>query len=165
MRALSLVLCACAGMLGSAASAATEPAHPLDHEWVAVDPLQLASMRGGMQMPSGLALSFGFERVVYVNGQLVASARVHIADVARMSTEQAEALVALQQGRLIQNGAGPRLAEGPDAGAWVIQNTLDGQDIRAVTTLDLSVDTLGLLQQSNAYETVHNALITAPGGP
>ena len=47
----------------------------------------------------------------------------------------------------------------------VIQNTLDGQDIRAVTTLDLSVDTLGLLQQSNAYETVHNALITAPGGP
>ena len=50
-------------------------------------------------------------------------------------------------------------------GGLVIQNTLDGQHIRAQTTLDVSVNTLGLFQALNAGDALRNAGFTAPGSP
>ena len=49
-------------------------------------------MRGGFQLPSGATLSFGIERVVYVNGELAASTAVRVADLSRLSAEEARAL-------------------------------------------------------------------------
>ena len=46
----------------------------LGSDWVAMTPQKLDRMRGGFVLPSGLLLSFGIERAVYVNGELVATA-------------------------------------------------------------------------------------------
>ena len=137
---------------------------PLGDEWVPVDPARLADMRGGLLMPSGLSLSFGIERLVYVNGQLVASATLQIADVGRMTADQANALAAINAGMVVQVGGGNRID--PGAGnTLIIQNTLDGQDIRALTTLNIGVDTLATLQELNTYDALHSALMTSPGSP
>lgn len=133
-------------------------------EWIPVDPARLAAMRGGLQLPSGLALSFGIERLVYVNGELVASASVRIADVARITPEQAAALDAVGDGMVVQIGEGNRI-DPVGGGVLVIQNSLPGQDIRVLTTLDVGVGTLGMLQEMNTYGALQGALAGAAGGP
>jgi hypothetical protein len=125
---------------------------------------RLETSRGGFDLPSGLQASFGFARVVYVNGELVASTRVSIPDIAAMTPEQAQALAEAQRGQLLQLGDGNR-ADAVPGGGLVIQNTLDGQDIRATTTLDIGVNTLGLFQDLNAQAAMQDALIAAPGAP
>ncbi|HET6782380.1 MAG TPA: hypothetical protein VFH12_00935 [Pseudoxanthomonas sp.] len=138
---------------------------PLGQEWVPVDPARLAEMRGGLMMPSGMVLSFGIERLVYVNGQLVASATLQIPDLGRMTADQASALAAINEGRVVQIGEGNRIDPGASGNALVIQNTLDGQAISALTTLNVGVGTLGMLQEINTYDALHNALIASPGSP
>ncbi len=138
---------------------------PLGAEWSPIDPSRLLDMRGGLQMPSGLALSFGIQRLVYVNGELVASAQLRIPDIGNITEDQAQALAAINQGTVVQVGEGNRFDLDSAGGALVIQNTLDGQDIQALTTLDVSVDTLGMLQQLNTFDALQRALIAAPGAP
>ncbi|MET1162967.1 MAG: hypothetical protein ABWY48_10560 [Pseudoxanthomonas sp.] len=134
-------------------------------EWIPMDPARLAELRGGLMMPSGILLSFGIERLVYVNGQLIASATVQIPDLARMTTEQANALAAISEGRVIQIGEGNRIDSTAGGNALVIQNTLDGQNINALITLNVGVGTLGMLQELNSYDALRSALITSPGLP
>lgn len=134
-------------------------------DWIPIDPARLHEMRGGLQMPSGLSLSFGIERAVYVNGELVASASLHIADISRISTDQAKALVAMNEGMVVRIGEGNQLDATGIGNGLLIQNTLDGQDIQAITTLDVGVDTLGTLQEMNTYDALQSALLNTPGGP
>ncbi len=157
---------ALAGVGWPDATPAREPVAPrgLGLEWVAVAPATLDHYRGGYQMPSGLLLSFGIERVAFINGQLVASTRISIPDIAKMTAAQAQELSRLNQTQLVQVGAG-NVFHDPGNGGLVIQNTLDGQDIRTRTTLDVSVNTLGMFQQLNAGDALRNAALGAPGGP
>ena len=138
---------------------------PARADWTPIDPARLLYMRGGMQMPSGLSISFGIERAVYVNGELVASASLRIPDISQMSTEQAKALAAMNDGMVVRVGEGNTLDAAGIGNALVIQNTLDGQDIEAVTTLDAGVNTLGMLQEMNTFDALQNALLNTPGGP
>ena len=137
----------------------------LGSEWQPVDPGRLAQMRGGFQMPSGMMLSFGIERVVLVNGELTARIAVQIPDVARITPEQAQALADFNRGLVVQIGDGNRFDPAQAAGGLVIQNTLDDQDIRTLTRIDVGVDTLGAYQSLNASGALTDALIRAPGGP
>lgn len=138
---------------------------PSRNDWTPIDPARLLEMRGGLQMPSGLSLSFGIERAVYVNGELVASASLRIADISQISTDQAKALVAMNEGMVVRVGEGNTFDAAGMHNGLVIQNTLDGQDIQAITTLDVGVDTLGMLQEMNTFDALQNALLNAPGGP
>lgn len=157
----------CIGLPVPLDALAQEHAHGVQsrNDWTPIDPARLLQMRGGLQMPSGLSLSFGIERAVYVNGELVASASLRIADISRISTEQAKALVAMNEGMVVRVGEGNTLDAAGIGNGLVIQNTLDGQDIQAITTLDVGVDTLGMLQEMNAFDALQNALLNAPGGP
>jgi hypothetical protein len=139
--------------------------HRFGHEWVPVDPARLADMRGGLMMPSGLVLSFGIERLVYVNGQLVASANLQIPDLGRMTADQASALAAINEGRVVQIGENNRIDPGASGNALVIQNTLDGQAITALNTLNVGVGTLATLQEINSFDALRSALIASPGSP
>lgn len=165
-----LLLCILYGLGASPSAISTAGAqskladHALGAEWIPVDPARLANMRGGLQLPSGLSLSFGMDRLVYVNGDLVASTRVHIPDIAHMTPAEAAALVALNQGMVVQIGEGNVITQGSSANGLLIQNTLDNQDIRALTNLQVGVDTLGMLQELNTYDALHNAGIASPGG-
>ena len=137
----------------------------LGAEWQPVDPGRLAQMRGGFQMPSGMMLSFGIERVVFLNGELTARIAVQIPDVARITPEQAQALADFNRGMVVQIGEGNRFDPAQVAGGLVIQNTLDDQDIRTLTRIEVGVDTLGSYQSLNANGALTDALIRAPGGP
>jgi hypothetical protein len=137
----------------------------LGTEWQPVDPGRLAQMRGGFQMPSGMTLSFGIERVVFVNGALTARIAVQIPDVARITPEQAQALADFNRGLVVQIGDGNRVDPAQVAGGLVIQNTLDDQDIRTLTRIDVGTDTLGAYQHLNASGALTDALLRAPGGP
>nr|WP_298151098.1 hypothetical protein [uncultured Pseudoxanthomonas sp.] len=137
----------------------------LGAEWRPVDPARLAQMRGGFQMPSGMMLSFGIERVVFLNGELTARIAVQIPDVARITPEQAQALADFNRGMVVQIGEGNRFDPAQVAGGLVIQNTLDDQDIRTLTRIEVGTDTLGAYQNLNANGALTDALIRAPGGP
>lgn len=137
----------------------------LGTEWVAMPVERLDRMRGGFELPSGLVLSFGIERLVYVNGNLVAQASVRIPDVSRITPEQAQALAQMKQGMVVQVGGGNTFAPSGVVDGVVIQNTLDGTDIRAMTTLDVGVGTLGMFQHLNAAAALQDALNRAPGSP
>lgn len=147
----------------------SDPAHsqeahtPLGLEWVAIDLSRLDGMRGGFETPAGLTASFGIERVAFVNGELVAATYVNIPDIGAITVEQAQALSALNDTLLIQIGPGNTF-ETSSLNGVVIQNTLDNQQITTLTTLNVSVSTLGLFQDLNAYTALQSALINAPGG-
>jgi hypothetical protein len=132
--------------------------------WIPHAPETLDGLRGGYQLPSGLLLSFGVERAAWVNGELVSYLRVDIPDIANITPAQAQELSKIAQTQLVQVGEGT-VFNGIGNGGLVIQNTLDGQDIRASTTLDVSVNTLGLFQALNAGDALRNAAFTAPGAP
>lgn len=136
----------------------------LQGDWVAMAPDQLDRMRGGLELPSGLLLSFGIQRVVYVNGELIATTSINVPDIARITTDQAQKLAGLQNTMLVQIGEGNTFVPN-GAGGLVIQNTLNDQDIRALTTLNIGTSTLGLFQDLNSNAAMHDALINAPGGP
>ncbi|MDH5832448.1 hypothetical protein [Luteimonas kalidii] len=142
---------------------AREPAVPgLGPEWRRVEPAALEAQRGGFVMPSGLQASFGFERTVHVNGALVSSLRVRVADVGRITAEEAAQLAALGRTQLIQIGAGN--AAPADVAGLVIQNSLDGQRIQVRSTLDASSNALGLLQALNAAQALQATTATSVGG-
>jgi hypothetical protein len=137
---------------------------PAGTDWVALPPAALDDLRGGFQLPSGLLLSFGIERVAWVNGELVSYLSVNVPDIANITPAQAQELSKIAQVQLVQVGPGNTFNDF-GRGGLVIQNTLDGQHIRAQTTLDVSVNTLGLFQALNAGDALRNAGFTAPGSP
>lgn len=128
--------------------------------WVALPGERLAALRGGFELPSGLPVSFGIERVAYVNGTLVASASVNIPDVSRMTPQQAQALQGFGRPLVIQLGGGNHFdVSGALGGGAVFQNTLDGQHVQALTTINVGVGTLGLFQELNSLSALQNALL------
>lgn len=142
----ALFVAICAGWLPAAGAA--EPAASAG--WVAVPETELDAMRGGFQLPSGLVLSFGIERIAWVNGQMVATQRY---DSANGGTPGA---------LVVQVGQGNHLGSVP-AGGVVIQNTLDNQHIQVGTRIEATVGTLGLFQAINVQDTLQNALKGANG--
>lgn len=134
--------------------------------WVPLDAGRLDAMRGGFVLPAGLVVSFGFERLAWVDGQLVASLRIDIPDLSRITPEQAQQLARLREVQLVQLGHGNvgHAMAGNGAGL-VIQNTLDGVHIRASTTIDASSNALGLLQALNFGGALGQAGLGAPGTP
>lgn len=136
----------------------------LGNDWVAMTPQKLDRMRGGFVLPSGLLVSFGIERAVFVNGEMVATANFNVPNVASITPDQAQGLTGLQDTLLVQVGEGNTFVPSGQGGI-VIQNTLNNQDIRVLTTLDIGANTLGMFQDLNASAALQDALNKAPGGP
>ena len=62
---------------------------------------QLDTMRGGFDLPTGLKVSFGIDRVAFVNGNMVSSTSINIPDVSAMTAQQAQALAAANTSGLV----------------------------------------------------------------
>lgn len=155
----------CTLVAGSAVSLAARggDAGGLGAEWTPIDPARLDAMRGGFQLPSGAMLSFGIERVVYINGELAASMSVRVADLSRLTAEEARALGEFNQGVVIQRGDGNRFEPVRLPGGVVIQNTLNDQHITTVTRLEVDSHVLGTFQGLNAGSALQDALIGSAG--
>lgn len=129
--------------------------------WEAVDGSALDDMRGGFST-GGLVVSLGIERMVSINGQLVASTRFELTAAEGVAGEAADAArSALNNGGLIQNGPGniaPAVMS-PDAlGATIIQNTLNDQTIRSQTIINATVNSATLMQSLNFNDSVGQAI-------
>ncbi|GEM_PF-1694905 len=105
--------------------------------WAPAPEARLEGARGGFESGTGLLVALGVERMVEVNGVVVARNRVELADVAR-------------------------LANAPDAAAalapMLVQNNTNGQLIRSLTTIDLTVNALSTLKGLNLEGNLRQAL-------
>ena len=135
--------------------------------WVAVDTATLDALRGGFTLANGLAISLGIERVVAINGEVVARSSLQLSDIGNLSEEQArQTSAALSSVKLIQNGgANINLAAfaGATLGGTVIQNTLNDQHIESRTIVTASVNSIGLLKALNFNGNVSDAIARAAG--
>lgn len=126
------------GLLLSLAMPAMAQGPP--ENWTPAPDAQLEQARGGFDGGNGLLVALGVERLVEVNGVVVARSRVELADVGR-------------------------LANSPDAGAalapLLVQNNANGQLIRSLTTIDLTVNALSTLKSLNLEGNLRQALTNA----
>ena len=129
---------AVAGWLLVLAGPATAQGPP--EGWAPAPEARLEEARGGFESGNGLLVALGVERMVEVNGVVVARNRVELADVAR-------------------------LANAPDAAAalapMLVQNNTNGQLIRSLTTIDLTVNALSTLKGLNLEGNLRQALSNA----
>lgn len=126
----------------------------------------LDEARGGFDVPGGLTLSLGIERVVSVNGEVLSRTNIAIPDLTTITADQArQAQEALGSARLIQLG-GNNFAgadTGLGSGATLLQNTLNGQTIRTDTIINSSVNSMSLLKDMNFQSTIRDALVRSAG--
>jgi hypothetical protein len=114
--------------------------------------IELDELRGGFVSAEGLKISIGIERAVFINNELVSTMMLRIPDVADIVARGAAA--AELQGSpvsVVQNGPNNSVSQtvldnlGKSGVATIIQNSLDNQAIRGVTTINASVSgTAGL---------------------
>ncbi|MGO4699882.1 hypothetical protein [Dyella sp. 2RAB6] len=136
-------------------------------QWTPVSEARLDAARGGFDLGAGLIASLGLDRVVYVDGTLVTSTHLQIPDVAHLTPAQASALSsAINTAAVVQVGPGNRVdpaALGQNAATTVVQNTLDNQRIAAITTLNVSVNTLSAFRSLNLGQSLQSALANPLG--
>jgi hypothetical protein len=136
-------------------------------EWKAVDAATLDQARGGFIAPTGLTVALGIDRMVSVNGEVLAQTHIAIADLANISHAEAQQTsAALSSVKLVQHGSDniylAPLAQQALAGI-VVQNSLDGQLIRTDTVISSTVNSMGLLKAINAQVSLGDALLHAAG--
>jgi hypothetical protein len=144
--------------------------------WAAADPFdealpapdtELAAARGGFETPGGLLVSLGVERLVSINGAVVASSNFSISDVTKVSAAEARlASEAVAAVTVVQNGGGNVFQQDgtlPALGALVIQNSANDQLIRSQTTISTTVNSLSLLKSLNFASSLRDALNSAVG--
>lgn len=128
---------------------------------------KLDTVRGGFDLGDGLQVSFGIQRAVYINGELVTYNSVNIPDVAHITTQQAMSLAsALNTVTVVQNGPGNTFtpsSAGQTAAATVIQNTLNNQAIQNLTTLNVSVNTLDAFRSQGLQQALQAVQVQALG--
>ncbi|MFL9999049.1 hypothetical protein PQR34_42120 [Paraburkholderia sediminicola] len=137
----------------------------MDPSWdsvdiVAVNDNHLDNMRGGVDLPSGLVISFGISRVAFVDGTLVSSTSFNIPNIAQMTPQQAQMLASANTGALVQNGLRNTVQPGalPALTGAVVQNTLSDQQIQALTTISTTVNSLASFKALNIGQTLNTAL-------
>lgn len=143
---------------------------PLGDELVAVRTDKLEEVRGGFVTDGGLKVSFGIERAVYINGDLVATTTLNVGDLSRTAaTGTAPAANAAAQAAtgtlaLIQTGPGNTFTTAPigaDALGTVIQNRLDNQQITAITRINAAVNSASIMRSLNLQSSLRSATIDA----
>ena len=109
-----------------------------------VGPAELDGARGGFTTASGVAVSLGIERIVTVDGQVVARSELRLGDLGRLVAGQAVPVA--------------------DNLATVVQNNLNGRAIGTATIIHASVAAQGLLQTMHFQSTLANAINAAAAG-
>lgn len=155
------------------ASASASPSRAGEQIWHTVADAQLDRMRGGFDVGGGLMVSLGIQQATYINGQLVTQTAISMTQLNQLTSAQAATLrERLNTLTVVQNGPGNRFgaiqspADGSalvsqiaGAGAGtVIQNSLSGQRIQQLTTIDASSNGLGLLRAGQWQQTLRDSM-------
>jgi hypothetical protein len=158
------------------AAQAAQPASTMRNARTIPDPLfasapvsnvRLSNFRGGFDLGGGLVASFGISRAIYINGNLVAHVSIDIPDLSHIDSAQANALATLVNGvTLVRNGPGNFVdpaSFNSATGAIAIQNSLNNQQIQALTTLDTTVRNLNQFSSLNVANTLQSVLVNSRG--
>jgi len=135
--------------------------------WTPVGEDTLDQTRGGFDLGNGLVASFGIDRAVYVNGNLVSSTSFYVPDIGHMTTAQAQSMQsALNTVQVTQ--IGPNNSFDPSAlagkmGGTVIQNTLNNQNIQNITTINASTNSLNAFREGSLQEALQQAQLQSLG--
>jgi hypothetical protein len=128
----------------------------------AVNEQTLDRLRGGFQAPTGLQMSFGIERVVYINGVLTTSTRIGVEGLGAVAGAVAPPPVFGGTGlSLVQNGGGNTFLPGvlaPSAQGTVIQNTLNDQRIQTLTVINANANSLDVLRSWSLQMSIREAV-------
>jgi hypothetical protein len=119
---------------------------------------QLDEMRGGFDTPQGGRIAFGFERAVYVNGQLFATQTLNVEDLARLAGSGQPGAAVVQNGA---NNVASLAGAGSGSAPLIIQNSLNDQVIRTVTTISASVPALSTLRAVTQMRAITQGVIDA----
>lgn len=130
-----------------------------------VSDTRLMNMRGGFDLGNGLIASFGISRLIYIDGNLVAHTSVNIPDLSHLSSTQAQALASALASIDIRNGVGNSVSPGAAGapGTILIQNSLDNQKIRAMTTINATVKDLSTFNAINFSNGLQSAVNSSTG--
>ena len=153
--------------------ASAGPSRAVEQIWHTVADAQLDRMRGGFDVGGGLMVSLGIQQATYINGQLVTQTAISLTQLNQLTSAQAATLrERLNTLTVVQNGPGNRYgaiqspADGSalvsqiaGAGAGtVIQNSLSGQRIQQLTTIDASSNGMGLLRAGQWQQTLRDSM-------
>lgn len=162
----------CAGLaltlaLAAWPAAGQAPAAGPGAGWVPVAETVLDAARGGFTFDTGLRLTLGIDREISINGEVVSRTSLQLADVSRLSAEQAQQTsAALSAVKLVQNGHDNMVAGAMSTqtlGGTVIQNSLNDQLIRTHTVIHASVNSLALMKTLNFQGSLGDAIARAAG--
>ena len=150
-------------LIGAVLLSALAPAVASQEDWEPVSTEVLEETRGGFTTPAGLEVSLGIQRIVTINGDVVARSSLQIADVRAMTSAEAlSAQEALGVTTLVQNGAGNSFTGDGISGTF-IQNSLSDQIIRTQTVISSTVNSSALLKDLNFNQSVRDAALQGIG--
>ena len=144
------------------------PPDPLEGRALALGDASLDEVRGGFDVPgSHLKYTFGIERAVFINGELMARTVLRLQDLGTVAGRGAavQELTGVNGAAatldVIQNGPGNHFTAqvGPDMVGTVIQNTLDNQKIQQVTTINASVNSLQVMRAMSVQSAVQSGIV------
>ena len=142
--------CSGAWMLAVAFLAVPAIAAEAPPGWVPVGEHVLAEARGGFDTGNGLLVSLSIDRVLSLNGNVIASGQLSTANAA---------LSAFQVARVGEGSALAGAAQ-PLAGL-LLQNSANDQLIRSRTTIDATVNSLSILKDMHFGDSLRQSLSTA----
>ena len=137
--------------------------------WLAASDQTLDTLRGGFDLGTGLMVSFGISRAVYINGQLITSTTFRVSDLTSLTPQQAVALsqqISTQtQAQVVKNGSGNTMELSITSAplSTFIQNTLSNQSIRNQTIIDMTSNGMGIAKGLNLQATIDAAVADAIG--
>jgi len=144
--------------------------NPFDNNRLALADESLDDIRGGFEFAdSSLKVSFGIERAVFINGQLVTSTVLNVKDLQGAVGGGVPPQVVVSGGAtpgsigVVQNGSGNDFAAqvGANLGGTVIQNTLNNQKIQNVTTINATVNSAQMMRAMTVQSAVHNGIVNS----
>lgn len=141
--------------------AALTDENPLAAEQMALNDDSLQEIRGGFSIGNGLQVSFGIERAVYIDGNLVTTTHLNVGDLGRLSGGQDLPEDVGKGLALIQNGAGNTFNPGevlPNNLGTVIQNTLDNQKIQNMTVIQATVNSVNIIKSLDLQNSIRDAI-------
>ena len=131
----------------------------------------LDDVRGGFDIvDTNLKYSFGIDRAVFINGELVAHTTLNLKDLDQMAGKGEVAVSQLASKELstetvsvVQNGAGNTFMTqvGPAATGTVIQNTLNNQRIQNVTTINAAVNSAQVFKAMSVQSAIQNGIVNS----
>lgn len=158
---------------GSGAESHRVPPAAREELWVTVADADLDRLRGGFDVGGGLIVSLGIQQATYINGLLVTQTSIPLTQLSQLTANQAAILrERLQTLTVVQNGPGNRWGniQSPVDGSalvshvagagpgTVVQNSLNGQQIQNLTTIDATSNAMGLLKAGNWQQSLRDSM-------